>query len=72
VDYLRKKSKRQSIPLEEVSVMSSDDPQHITDQNYDIERLALATRKLTDLQSEVISLRFTGELSTREVARIMG
>ena len=38
----------------------------------DIEQLLLATKQLTKAQQEVISLRFTSELSTAEVAKIMG
>ena len=38
----------------------------------EIEQLVLATRKLTRAQQEVISLRFAGELSVAEVARVMG
>ncbi len=73
VDYFRKKTKRINVPLEEAAnVASHDDPQETTEQNFDIEQLLLATKKLTALQGEVISLRFAGELSTREVARIMG
>jgi RNA polymerase sigma-70 factor (ECF subfamily) len=73
VDHLRKKAKRLNVPLEEAAgVVSNDDPQEFTEQNFDIEQLNQATKSLTPLQSEVISLRFASELSTREVARIMG
>ncbi len=33
---------------------------------------ALATKRLTEAQRQVISLRFAGELSIAEVARVMG
>ncbi|MFC1958579.1 ECF subfamily RNA polymerase sigma factor, BldN family [Chloroflexota bacterium] len=74
VDYLRKKTKRPSTLLDESLVSGSSDsnPQLMTEHNLDTEQLLLATRRLTEAQREVISLRFTGELSTAEVAEIMG
>ena len=38
----------------------------------EIEQLTAAARQLTAAQREVISLRFGGELSVAEVARVMG
>ena len=38
----------------------------------DIEQLVTATRRLTEAQREVISLRFAGELPISQVAKIMG
>ena len=38
----------------------------------EIEELTAATTKLTQNQQEVISLRFAGERSIAEVAKIMG
>jgi len=72
VDYLRRKTKRPAIPLDESLVASDYDPQLIAGQKLDIERLHSATGKLTPAQQEVISLRFAGELSIAQVARIMG
>jgi RNA polymerase sigma-70 factor (ECF subfamily) len=37
-----------------------------------IEELARATRRLTDAQREVLSLRFAGGLSIEETAKAMG
>jgi len=72
VDYLRRKTKRPTIPLDESLVASDYDPQLIAGQKLDIERLHSATGKLTPAQQEVISLRFAGELPIAQVARIMG
>lgn len=71
VDYLRRKAKAATTPLEESLVAGDDDPQLIAGQRLDIERLLSATRKLTPAQQEVISLRFAGELSIAQVAKIM-
>ena len=71
VDYLRKKTKRASVPLEESPVAGGDDPHEIFERKLDIERLASAVKKLTPAQQEVISLRFAGEMPIAEVARVM-
>ena len=73
VDYLRKKTKRPSIPLEDAPPQTGgEDPEEITEDKFDIERVTEAAKTLTDLQREVISLRFASELSITEAARIMG
>lgn len=73
VDFLRKKTKRPSVPLDDAPPqVGGEDPEKITEDKFDIEQLKEATKKLTDLQREVISLRFASELSITEVARIMG
>ena len=71
VDYLRKKTKRTSVPLEESLVASGDDPHEVFERKLNIERLTSATKRLTPAQQEVISLRFAGEMSIAEVARVM-
>jgi RNA polymerase sigma-70 factor (ECF subfamily) len=73
VDYWRRKSKRATVPLEETLVVSSNsNPSTDTERKMDIESLAAATRRLTNLQREVVSLRFAGGLSVAEVAKSMG
>ncbi|MFH0942400.1 MAG: sigma-70 family RNA polymerase sigma factor [Chloroflexota bacterium] len=70
VDYLRQRNKRHSLPLNE-SIPSQDDPQRTVEIRLDMERVFEAAKKLTAAQQEVISLRFSADLSTSEVARIM-
>ena len=74
VDYLRKKKRRPATLLDEslVSGDSENTPQSMVERNIDTEQLLAATQHLTDAQREVISLRFTSELSTAQVAEIMG
>ena len=72
VDYLRKKTKRATVPLNESLAGGDGDPEVLAERNLDIEQLASATKRLTKAQQEVISLRFSGELSVAEVARVMG
>ena len=72
VDYLRKKSKQAAAPLDESLVSSDSNPQLMAEHSLDVEQLLLATRRLTEAQRQVISLRFAGELSINQVANIMG
>jgi len=72
VDYLRRKSKRPTVPLNESLAVGNSDPRLMAERNLDIENLAWATRRLTKAQQEVISLRFAGELPVAQVARVMG
>ena len=72
VDYLRKKARRITVPLDESLVDTGDNPQLVAEQNLEMERVLLATRQLTKAQGEVISLRFAGGLSIAELARAMG
>ena len=72
VDHLRKRKKQVAAPLEESLLESDSDPQRMAEQSLDLEQLLSATRRLTEAQREVISLRFTSGLPIGEVARIMG
>ena len=72
VDYLRKKSRRPTIPIEDTMAAGSSDPPREIERKMEIEQLTAAARQLTAAQREVISLRFGGELSVAEVARVMG
>jgi RNA polymerase sigma-70 factor (ECF subfamily) len=76
VDYLRKKSRQPATLLDDLNLSDSDNrstnPHMMVEHSLRIEQLVLATRQLTEAQREVISLRFTSDLSTAEVAKIMG
>lgn len=72
IDYQRKSSKMQTTTLEMPMAATDPDPVDIVEQEIDIHKVKEAIGALTDLQREVISLRFAGELSTAETARIMG
>lgn len=72
VDYLRKKSRQTSLPLDEAVAVSDSNPQKTAELKMDIEQMLVATRGLTPAQREVISLRFAGELPIARVAEVMG
>jgi RNA polymerase sigma-70 factor (ECF subfamily) len=74
VDYLRKKTKHATESLDGMAkaVIGNDDPQMEFERKVDIEQVLLATKRLTEAQREVISLRFASELSVAEAAKVMG
>ena len=72
IDYRRKSDKMQTTSLEWEVASVSNDPLSIVECEMDIEQVLQMVGNLTELQQEVISLRFSSELSTTEVARIMG
>lgn len=75
IDFVRKRSKRGTAPLLEdtlVDTSKHNDPQQLVEDAMSIEQLTAATKGLTEAQQEVISLRFASDLSTAEVAKIMG
>jgi RNA polymerase sigma-70 factor (ECF subfamily) len=73
VDFLRQKNKKATVDIEGLPIPDTkDDPEHLLEKQVDIEQVKRATQKLTPAQQEVISLRFTGELSISECAKVMG
>ena len=75
VDYFRKKSRRKIVPLEEASTVAGNSLVEIDDR-LDAGRSAAeiysAMGSLTDLQKEVMSLRFAAGLSVKETAEAVG
>lgn len=76
VDALRRRTRRPSEPLEHASYVSDErraaDPEAMLADKVTREGLLVAIERLTELQKQVISLKFAGGLSNAEVARLMG
>jgi len=75
VDHFRRSSRQPTSELTEAITPDADlndNPQQRTELKVDIERLIVATKKLTPAQREVIALRFASDLPVAEVARLMG
>ncbi|UCE97792.1 MAG: sigma-70 family RNA polymerase sigma factor [Dehalococcoidia bacterium] len=72
VDYLRRVSKRKTIDIESVTLRSNESPELVAEINIEVERVKKAMEQLTREQREVLSLRFFGELTSKETAAIMG
>jgi len=71
VDHYRRKSRSTTVPLDENIASGYDNPGREAERKMEIEEMNRATKQLTNAQQEVISLRFAGELSIAEVARVM-
>jgi RNA polymerase sigma-70 factor (ECF subfamily) len=72
VDYLRKMSKRKTVDIDSVTVSLDEGPEAIAEFNIEVERVKKAMEQLTPSQRDVLSLRFFGELTSKETASIMG
>ncbi len=72
VDFVRKQKRKPTIPLEESLIESDSNPELETERRLDIEQLVSATKRLTEAQREVVSLRFAGGLSIAEAAKAVG
>jgi len=75
VDYVRKRARRPQVSLEPAGAyLPSDvyDPHAWAEQSDFRDHLRGAIIQLTDLQAQVISLRFAAGLSNAEIAAIMG
>lgn len=71
MDHLRR-SKKESVPLDESIATRDFSPEALAEKRLSIEQLITAVEQLTQIQKEVISLRFAGGLSTAETARVVG
>jgi RNA polymerase sigma-70 factor (ECF subfamily) len=72
VDYLRKMDKRRSAPIDSVVLLGNDDPVDTAEKNIEFERVTEAMKQLTTEQREVITLRFFGGFTSKEVGGILG
>jgi RNA polymerase sigma-70 factor (ECF subfamily) len=72
VDFIRKESKKPTVPLDESFPIKDDsDLEGEVETKIEMEKVVLATKQLTIAQREVISLRFAGGLSITEAAKTM-
>jgi RNA polymerase sigma-70 factor, ECF subfamily len=75
VDYFRKKGRDKSVPLDKVLAVvgeSSVDLDNYVQTKLAMREVNAAMEDLTDLQRQVISLRFAGGLSVNETAQAVG
>ena len=73
VDFMRQQNKKATVDIDDLQLVSpAEDLQHKIEREMDLEELKKASRRLTASQQEVLTLRFTGELSINECAQIMG
>ncbi len=72
VDHIRKESRKPTVPLDEtLPIPGKSNPEHEVEVKIELEKVVHASKRLTQSQQEVISLRFGGGLSIAEVAQTM-
>ncbi len=73
IDHYRRKQRATLVDIDDAEPVQarSGDPVRSVENQYERERLRAALAKLTEEQSQVISLRFLEDLSIAEVAEIM-
>lgn len=73
VDYYRRMSRHLSVRLEEVATMLYEDdeylPEHVALRNEDYHMLRLHLSTLSELQQEIVRLRFGHGLRLKDIAR---
>ena len=75
VDHFRKHGRRATVPLDKVAAVVGDTSLDLDDYvqtGLTMREVERAMEGLTDLQRQVISMRFAGELSVRETAEALG
>jgi RNA polymerase sigma-70 factor (ECF subfamily) len=75
VDHLRQRTRRPQValePLEGTLLADGDDPYTWAEAADFRDHLRVALGRLTDLQAQVIALKFGGGLSNAEVGRVLG
>jgi RNA polymerase sigma-70 factor, ECF subfamily len=73
-DQQRREARRPAVPLDSVAhyLPDSKDPAHAAEETLFHEQLAQALEGLTDLQAQVIALKFSSGLSNAEVGQMLG
>jgi len=72
IDRQRKQSKRSSAAIGDLDLASDECTEEAVETKLTVEEIVAASKDLTVAQREVIGLRFGAEMSTAEVAHIMG
>ena len=71
VDYLRKRGKIATVPIEDIQIEAGEDPIATAERSSEMEKVNEAMQKLTPEQREVVQLRFFGGLSSKEAGAIL-
>jgi RNA polymerase sigma-70 factor (ECF subfamily) len=72
IDYRRTDKSKRMLPVDELLVSDNIGPEQAAERSSDMRLVIQAIGQLTQAQRAVIELRFAGELSTAEVAKILG
>jgi len=72
IDYFRKQKKKEKTHFNNNVYDTKEDPVMVAESSFEKGELMAALQKLSPAQREVISLRFSSELSIAEVAKTLG
>ena len=73
VDHYRRNARRPTVPIDDaMQLAGAADPPAEVEQRLAMERVTKMMQRLHPAQQEVISLRFSGELSAEEAGAVMG
>jgi len=72
IDFWRTDKTGRTVTLDESLIDDIANPERTAERNEDIRQVIREMGQLTQAQREVIELRFAAELSTAEVARVLG
>lgn len=74
VDYFRAKGRGQSVPLDETHDRPNDEksPEQRAIESEESKALRLCISKLSPGEQEIISLKFSGDMTNRQIAGILG
>jgi len=73
IDHYRRRSKKQEMPLEGFSEILSGttSPEHEAIRNEELRRLRICLAGLSEQEQEIISLKFSWEMTNRRVAGVL-
>jgi len=71
VNHLKKQARRREMPLLDAAVAASDNPEEAALTQVMMSEVSQAMQGLTDLQRQVLTLRFGADLSIAEAAEAM-
>lgn len=73
VDYYRSKAKRESVNIDGLPEIQSDDllPDEAVDRRRLFKLLSEMIQELPERQAEIITMRFFGEMKNKEIAKVL-
>jgi RNA polymerase sigma-70 factor (ECF subfamily) len=71
IDYLRRASKKQMVPIDDVVIQDSANTEEAAESDIQIGKVSEALKLLPQSQREVIELRFFADLSSIEAGKVL-
>lgn len=72
IDYLRKKGRHPTLPLDEsLPLAGNSNPVEDLERQQEMEQLNQALKQLSEAQRQVLALRFGSEMTSEQVAKVL-